>query len=75
MDATAIFLSVLVGLTALLGIGALVGLLVSAWFILLPLILLALTLAFADSGFLIQAVIAGILLAAVSWSEFRVWRG
>ena len=75
MDATAIFLSVLVGLTALLGIGALVGLLVSAWFVLLPLILLALTLAFADSGFLVQAVIAGILLAAVSWTEFRVWRG
>jgi hypothetical protein len=75
MDATAIFLSILVGLTGLLGIGALVGLLVSAWFILLPLILLALTLAFADSGFLVQAVIAGVLLAAVSWTEFRVWRG
>src|SRR6516165_12812853 len=75
MDATAIFLSILVGLTALLGIGALVGLLVSAWFILLPLILLAMTLAFADSGFLVQAVIAGVLLAAVTWTEYRVWRG
>jgi hypothetical protein len=75
MDATAIFLAILVVLTALLGIGALVGLLVSAWFVLLPLILLALTLIFADSGMLIQAAIAAILLAATAWAEFRVLRG
>ena len=75
MDATAIFLATLVVLTALLGIGALVGLLVSAWFVLLPLILLALTLVFADSGMLIQAAIAAILLAAIAWAEYRVLRG
>jgi hypothetical protein len=75
MDATAIFLAILVGLTALLGIGALVGILVSAWFILLPLVLLALALAFADSGLLIQAVTAAVLLAATGWAEYRVWRG
>lgn len=75
MDATAIFLAILVLLTALLGIGALVGLLVSAWFVLLPLILLALTLVFADSGMLIQAAIAAILLAATAWAEYRVLRG
>jgi len=75
MDATAIFLATLVVLTALLGIGALIGLLVSAWFVLLPLILLALTLVFADSGMLIQAAIAAILLAATAWAEFRVLRG
>ena len=75
MDATAIFLAILVVLTALLGIGALVGLLVSAWFVLLPLILLALTLVFADSGMLIQAAIAAILLAATAWAEYRVLRG
>jgi len=75
MDATAIFLAILVVLTALLGIGALVGLLVSAWFVLLPLILLALTLVFADSGMLIQAAIAAILLAAIAWAEYRVLRG
>jgi len=75
MDATAIFLAILVVLTALLGIGAMIGLLVSAWFVLLPLILLALTLVFADSGMLIQAAIAAILLAATAWAEFRVLRG
>jgi hypothetical protein len=75
MDATAIFLAILVVLTALLGLGAMIGLLVSAWFVLLPLILLALTLVFADSGMLIQAAIAAILLAATAWAEFRVWRG
>jgi hypothetical protein len=75
MDATAIFLAILVLLTALLGMGALIGLLVSAWFVLLPLILLALTLVFADSGMLIQAAIAAILLAATAWAEYRVLRG
>ena len=75
MDATAIFLAILVVLTALLGIGAMIGLLVSAWFVLVPLILLALTLVFADSGMLIQAAIAAILLAATAWAEFRVLRG
>jgi hypothetical protein len=75
MDATAIFLATLVGLTALLGVGALVGLLVSAWFILLPLVLLALTVVFVDSGFPAQALVAGLLLIAVGWTEYRVWRG
>jgi hypothetical protein len=75
MDATAVFLSILVALTALLGIGALVGLLLSTWYILLPIGLLAAALALGDSGLYLPAAVAALLLAGTLWAEYRVWRG
>ena len=75
MDATAIFLATLVALTALLGIGAPVGLLLSTWYILLPMALLASVLALCDSGLFFQAAIAALLLGGTLWAEYRVWRG
>ena len=75
MDITSIFLATLVVLTALLGIGAVVGLIASTWFILLPLVLLGAALACFDSGLLPQAIASVLVLAGVVWAEYRVWRG
>jgi hypothetical protein len=75
MDITSIFLITLVGLTALLGIGAVVGLIASTWFILLPLVLLGAALACFDSGLFLWAITAVLVLAGVAWAEYRVWRG
>jgi len=75
MDPTGIALFTLVCLTGLLGIGALIGILASAWYILLPMVLLAVTLIFAGSDMLAQAVVAALILGGVMWAEYRVWRG
>ncbi|HZT18552.1 MAG TPA: hypothetical protein VFA23_04070 [Dongiaceae bacterium] len=75
MDATAVFLSLLVGFTSLLGLGALIGLIASTWFILFPLLLLGMALVFIGSGLGAQAALSGVLLAGVLWAEYRVWRG
>jgi len=75
MDATAVALTMLVILTTLLGIGALAGLLISTWFILLPILLLAATLILFDSGFWTEAAAAAVILSGVLWLEYRVWRG
>jgi hypothetical protein len=75
MDAIAIFLATLMGLTALLGIGALIGLVISTWYILLPLLLLAAALAFYGAGLLPQAIVAALLLIGTLWAQYRVWRG
>jgi hypothetical protein len=75
MDTTSIFLATLMGLTSLLGIGALIGLLISTWYILLPLFLLAAALALYGADLVPQAVVAAILLAATLWAQYRVWRG
>jgi hypothetical protein len=75
MDTTSIFLATLMGLTSLLGIGALIGLLISTWYILLPLFLLAGALAMYGADLVPQAVVAAILLAATLWAQYRVWRG
>jgi hypothetical protein len=75
MDATGIFLASLVLLTTILGIGALIGLLLSTWYILVPIALLATVLILVNSGFLIYAFSAAALLALVLWREYRVLRG
>jgi hypothetical protein len=75
MDATAIFLATLVLLTTILGVGALIGLVLSAWYILLPIILLSGALIFVNSGLLIYASATAVLLAVVLWGEYRVLRG
>ncbi|HSY86434.1 MAG TPA: hypothetical protein VLA85_07680 [Verrucomicrobiae bacterium] len=75
MDTTSIFLATLMGLTSLLGIGALIGLLISTWYILLPLFLLAAALALYGADLVPQAVVAAILLAATLGAQYRVWRG
>jgi len=75
MDATSIFLATLMCLTALLGIGALIGLLISSWYILLPLFLLAAALALFGADLVPQAIVAAVLLAATLWAQYRVWRG
>ena len=75
MDATSIFLATLMCLTALLGIGALIGLLISSWYILLPLFLLASALALFGADLVPQAIVAAVLLAATLWAQYRVWRG
>ncbi len=75
MDATAIFLASLVFLTTILGIAALIGLFLSTWYILAPIILLAAALIFMNSGLLVYAIATAVLLAAVLWVEYRVLRG
>jgi len=75
MDATAIFLASLVLLTTILGIGALIGLVLSTWYILVPIILLSAALILVNSGWLVSAIAAAALLAAVLWGEYRVLRG
>jgi hypothetical protein len=75
MDATAVFLASLVLLTTILGIGALIGLVLSTWYILVPIILLSAVLILANSGWLVSAIAAAALLAGVLWSEYRVLRG
>lgn len=75
MDATSIFLAMLMCLTALLGIGALIGLLISSWYILLPLFLLAAVMALFGADLVREAIVAAVLLAATLWAQYRVWRG
>jgi hypothetical protein len=75
VDATAIFLASLVFLTTILGIAALIGLFLSTWYILAPIILLAAALIFMNSGLLVYAIATAVLLAAVLWGEYRVLRG
>ena len=75
MDATAVFLASLVLLTTILGIGALIGLVLSTWYILVPIILLSAALILVNSGWLVSAIAAAALLAGVLWGEYRVLRG
>ena len=75
MDATSIFLATLMGLTALLGIGAVMGLVISCWYFLLPLFLLAAALALYGADLVPQAIVAAHLLAGTLWAQYRVWGG
>jgi hypothetical protein len=75
MDTTAIFLATLMALTALLGIGAVIGLLISTWYILVPLCLMAAALALVGANMVPEAIVAAVLLVGTLWAQYRVWRG
>ncbi len=85
MEIVPIALFALVCLTALLGICALAGLLISTWFILLPIVLAVSVLICFSSGLsavgpqamLLNSVgtLSALLLAGVVWAEYRIWRG
>ena len=74
MDATSIFLATLMGLTALLGIGAVIGL-EDLMRMIFWNFLLAAALALYGADLVPQAIVAAFLLAGTLWAQYRVWRG